>query len=101
MNIIDEYKLLRGAYDGVEETDNYILKEYALRDIRIYIDNFLSCNKISNIEELNDIVDKLPLMNKLQDSLILLNRMNYSLDLILIIKAKISELKSLKRYKLK
>lgn len=93
MNIEDEYKMLMGAYKGIEGLDEYILKEYALRDIRKYIDNFLDKNRIKNINEINEIVDKEPYITKLQDSLLLLNRINYKIDLILLVQNKIRDVK--------
>lgn len=95
MSIEDEFKLLVGAYFGVQEMDEYKLKEYVLKDIEEYIKDFLKLHPLSNLDftkVTEEIKDKLPLKRKLQDSLIALRKINAPLDLILMVKEKIREL---------
>ena len=48
----DTYRYLIGAYFGIEEMDEYKTKEYILKAIKEYIDNFLNTNYIDfNIDE--------------------------------------------------
>ena len=85
-----------GAYYGVKTMDRYDLKEYVLKDIENYIRDFISVNPIDNFDYVNEVelVNKnASLITKLQDSLIILPRINADLDLILMIKSKIRDLK--------
>ena len=85
-----------GAYYGVKTMDRYDLKEYVLKDIENYIRDFISVNPIDNFDYVNEaeLVNKnASLITKLQDSLIILPRINADLDLILMIKSKIRDLK--------
>lgn len=91
---IDMLKIMIGAYYGIEEIDSYKTKEYVLIEIKKMINNFLEEHKdITNYNELDLEVSKLPSINKLQDSLILLNTMDVSFELVLLVKQKIQELK--------
>lgn len=96
MTLEDEFKLLVGGYFGIREMDEYKLKEYILKDIEEYIKNFIALNPILNYDYRSvaeDIQDAFPLKSKLQDSLLVLRKVNGSLELILMIKEKIEELK--------
>ena len=96
MTLEDEFKLLISGYYGVHEMDEYKLKQYVLQDIEKYINNFVSLNPIINSDYFKiaeDIKDKVGLKIKLQDSLLVLRKVNGPLELILLIKKKIEELK--------
>lgn len=96
MNLKDEFKCMVGAYYGVREIDEYDLKVYVLKDIENYIKDFLSITPIPNFDyykEAEIIENKLSLKTKLQDALIILHRMNASMELILIIKRKLRNIK--------
>ena len=96
MTLEDEFKLLVGGYFGVYEMDEYKLKEYVLSDIEKYIKNFITINPIPNYDYFSvaeEIKDKVTLKTKLQDSLLVLQKINGSLELILMIKGRIAELK--------
>ena len=96
MTLEDEFKLLISGYYGVNEMDEYKLKQYVLQDIEKYINNFVSLNPIINYDYFKiaeDIKDKVGLKIKLQDSLLVLRKVNGPLELILLIKKKIEELK--------
>ena len=95
MKLEDEYKLLVGAYYGVQEMDEYDLKVYVLEDIKDYIKNFIETSPISgyNYDYMAECFkSELSLKTKLQDSLILLNRINGPIELILMIKKRIKDL---------
>ncbi len=92
----DEFKLLVGGYFGVQEMDEYKLKEYILKDLEEYIKNFVALNPISGYDYVGiaeEIKDKVSLKIKLQDSLLCLRRVNAPLELIFMVKARIEELK--------
>ncbi len=96
MNLKDEFKCMIGAYYGVRSMDEYDLKVYVLKDIENYIKDFISNNNINdyNYEEESEIINKeLSLKTKLQDSLIILQRMDASMELILLIKRKLRQIK--------
>ncbi len=94
MSVEDELRLLIGAYFGIQEMDEYKLKEYILKDIEEYIKKFVELHSLASIdvkEIAEEIKDKVPLKRKLQDSLIALPKMDGPLDLILMIKEKLNE----------
>lgn len=92
----DTFRYLVGAYYGIVEMDNYELKEYILKDIEGYIRTFLKDNLIPNFDyetEAREVENTLPLKTKLQDSLLVLPKVNASMELILLVKAKLKELR--------
>ncbi len=96
MNIKDTFKYLVGAYYGIREMDNYELKEYVLKDIENYIRDFVKDNYIENFDyekEARIIEDEMELKTKLQDSLIVLPKVNASMELVLLVKARLKELR--------
>jgi len=96
MDLKDTYKYLVGAYYGIQEMDNYALKEYVLQDIKAYIDNFIEENPIKDFnyeEEFIKINDELSLKTKLQDSLLVLPKVNASMELVLLVKQKLKEIR--------
>ncbi len=97
MNTKDTYRYLIGAYYGVEEIDEYKTKEYILREIEDYIDNFLEENYIDfDIEEERKDVEKNVLLyTKLHDALIVLPKIKAPIELTLLVKDKIQELKNM------
>ena len=95
MKLEDEFKLLVGAYYGVEEMDEYALKVYVLKDIEDLIKRFIEISPISGYDYEKMALkfkEEVPLKTKLQDSLIILNRINGPIELILLIKNRIKEL---------
>lgn len=96
----DQFKLLVGAYYGVCEMDEYDLKVYILKDIENEIVSFIRENKIDGfnyVEEARKLEDTLSLKTKLQDSLLVLHRIHAPLELILLVKSRISGLKDMKK----
>jgi len=96
MELIDQFKYQVGAYYGIQEMDEYDLKVYILKDIENYIKNFLEQNPIPNInyrEEARKIEDEVPLITKLQDSLLILPKIDAPIELTLLVKKKIKEIK--------
>ena len=96
MSLEDQFKCLVGAYYGITLLDEYNLKEYLLNDIKNYIKDFVETNemdkgkcKISSEKYEKELSN----ITKLQDSLILLNKMNANIDVILLVKKKIKDLK--------
>ena len=83
MDLKDTFRYFVGAYYGVSEMDNYELKEYVLKDIEEYIKEFIKDNPIKDFDY----------RRELQDSLIVLPKVNASMELILLVKAKIKELR--------
>jgi hypothetical protein len=96
MDLKDTYKYLVGAYCGIQEMDNYPLKEFVLKDINDYIEQFIEENPIPNFDyekEREQINEELSLKTKLQDSLLVLPKVNASIELILLVKARLKEIK--------
>ena len=96
MDLKDTFRYLVGAYYGVSEMDNYELKEYVLKDIEEYIKSFILENPIKDFNyrsEASLVNDELSLKTKLQDSLIVLPKVNASMELILLVKARLKEIR--------
>ena len=73
-----------------------MINEYVLKDIENYIRDFININFVEGfnyLKESEDVLDNVSIITKLQDSLYLLNKMNASMELILLIKNKLKELK--------
>ena len=92
MNTYNELKLLYGAYYGVMSMDEYINKEYVLKDIKKLINTFIEKNNMYYYDEVKEDALKQTLKVDLQDSLIVLKRINASLELMLLIKEKIRKI---------
>lgn len=96
MTIEDTYRYMISAYFGVREMDSYDLKEYVLKDIKEYIDDFVKQNPSTNFDfekETEKIKDEAPLKTKLQDALSLLNKMdNAPIELTLQISQRLKKL---------
>ncbi len=90
----DTYRYLIGAYFGISEMDEYRTKEYVLKEIRDYINNFINNNIIDfDIEKEKDDVDKnVSLDVKLHDALLVLPKINAPIDLVLLVKSRIKEI---------
>ena len=93
MNTYNELKMLYGAYLGVSDMDNYKTKEYVLKDLKKAIDEYIEKYNIYYHDEVEAEAKKQTKITNLQDSLIVLKRMDASLELMLLIKEKIRELK--------
>lgn len=96
MKLEDQYRCLIESYYGIEEMDEYDLKVYVLKDIEEYIKNFVEEYKMANFDykkESEYIKDNVSIKTKLQSSLIVLNKMNGPMELILLIKKRLKNLK--------
>lgn len=91
----DQFRYLVGGYYGVTYMDEYPLKVYVLKDIENYIRDFVEVNPIDDfdyIKEAKAIEEKVSTITKLQDSLIVLQKMNASMELVLLVKARIKKM---------
>lgn len=96
MKYDDRFKYLVGGYYGIKAMDEYKSKLFVLKDIEKYIIDYVKLNKEENIDYKNiaeEIYEKESLKEKLQDALILLNEINGPIELVLMIKLKIKEIK--------
>ena len=96
MEFDDPYKYMISGYYGIELLDEYKDKQYLLKDIREYINNYLEDNRIPNVDYeaiKNEIERNNTDIDKLQDALLLLNDMNAPMEASITIRQKISELK--------
>lgn len=94
ITLLEEFRLLLGAYYGVDEMDEYGTKVYVLKEIEEYIKDFIATNPTldCDYEEECRSIENLPLKRKLQDSLYLLHKMNAPFDLILLIKKRLKNI---------
>ena len=94
MSILDTLRTLISGYLGIGEMDEYTSKEYILKEVSDYIDEYMTENRLDEsvyIEEKNNL-EKLSLDRKLQDSILVLNMIDGPIDLKLLIRNKLSEL---------
>ena len=95
----DQYRYLFSAYYGVIEMDEYDLKVYVLKDLENYIKDFIDVYPIDNFDyrkEAQKIEDEVSLKTKLQDALLVLNKINGPIELSLLIKKRLKEIKEKK-----
>lgn len=95
MSLEEEFKLLVSGYYGVYEMDEYQSKVYVLKDIEDYIKEFIEEYRIPNYDykEVAEEIEKEPLKTKLQDSLLILNKVKAPLELTLLIRNRLNEMK--------
>lgn len=91
----DRFKYLVGGYYGIKSMDDYQSKLYVLKDVEKYIKDY--CNSGEEKYDYKSIAEEIyantSLKEKLQDSLILLNDMKGPIELVIMIKQKIKEIK--------
>ena len=89
----NEFRLLIGAYNGVQMMDGYDLKVYLLKDIQEEQKKFLKEHPLPNfdIEQESQTIQNRKPSSKLQDAVIVLNRMNASRELIHMIRMRLKE----------
>lgn len=95
MELRDQFRYLVGGYYGVTYMDDYPLKVYVLKDIENYIRDFIEINPIDNFDykkEAELVEQELSEITKLQDSLLVLQKINASMELVLLIKARLKRL---------
>lgn len=97
MTLEDNFKLLVSGYYGVYEIDEYGSKTYVLNDIENYIREFIKEFPLSNYDykKVAQELESLPLKTKLQDSLLVLNRIKGPLELTLLIRNRLNDMKKI------
>lgn len=93
---MDTFRYLVGGYYGISEMDNYDLKEFILKEINDYIKDFASENFNDDFDyetEFKKVEDELSVKTKLQDSLLVLQKIDVPLDLILLVKQRLKEIR--------
>lgn len=95
MTLEEEFRLLVSGYYGIYEMDEYKLKAYVLKDIENYIREFIMEYPIPNCEyrKVAEEVEKNSLKTKLQDSLLVLNKVKAPMELILLVRQRLNEMK--------
>lgn len=95
MKYDDRFKYLVGGYYGIKAMDEYQSKLYVLKDVENYIKRYVELGD-SNVDYkkiAEEIKDHESLKEKLQDSLILLHDIDGPMELVLMIKLRIKEIK--------
>lgn len=94
MTLEEEFRLLVSGYYGVYEMDEYELKAYILKDIEDYIKKIVCTFPIScDYYKIANNLESLPLKTKLQDALLVLNRVDAPLELTLLIRNRLNEMR--------
>ena len=92
----EQFRNLVSGYFGIENMDSYSSKVYILKNIEDYIKDFIEINEIDDVDfykEVEYVKNNVSLIRNLQDSLLVLPKVKTDLELILMVKHKIKELK--------
>ena len=93
MTLEDTYRMLYSGYLGISEMDEYTSKEYILKEVSDYINEYINSYHLSlNFQQIKDELDRQDLIRKLQDAIIVLNMIKGPLELTLLIRKKLKEL---------
>lgn len=95
MTLEEHFKLLVSGYYGIVEMDEYSSKVYILHKLEDYIKDFIEEYPLPNYNYRATAleIEKIPLKTKLQDSLLVLNKIQGPLDLTLLIRTRLNEMK--------
>ena len=96
MTVEDQYRYMISGYLGIREMDSYDLKVYILKEMEEYFHDFMEQNPSQDFlfqEEWDRIEKEVPLRRKLQDALLVLHYIEAPMELILLVKKRIKELK--------
>ena len=95
MTLEDSFKLLVSGYYGIYEMDEYSSKVYVLKEIEKYIREFIKEFPLSNYDykTVAEELEKTPLKTKLQDSLLVLNKIQGPMELVLLVRKRLNEMK--------
>ncbi len=92
----DDIKYMCSGFIGIKTLDEYPRKVYVLSDARNYIMEYVKDSNFIDFD-FDDFCYQMEReythLEHLQDALLLLNRINGPMDLVLLIKPKIAELK--------
>lgn len=94
MTLEQEFKILVSGYYGVYEMDQYKSKMYVLKDLEEYIRSFVKTYPLSNYKDIASEIENEPLKTKLQDALLVLNKVKAPLELTLMIRNRLNEMKN-------
>ena len=93
MSLEETYRMLYSGYLGVSEMEEYKSKEFVLKDIADYIDNYISTYNLSlDFDKIKEELEKQEIYRKLQDAILVLNMIDAPLELTLLIRLKLKEL---------
>lgn len=95
MTLEDNFKLLVSGYYGIYEMDEYLSKAYILKELEKYIKEYIEEFPLTNYDykKTAEEIEKQPLKTKLQDSLLVLNKIKGPLELTLLIRNRLNEMK--------
>ncbi|MCH5166684.1 MAG: hypothetical protein J1F35_02205 [Erysipelotrichales bacterium] len=95
MKYDDNFKYMVGGYFGIKTMDEYQSKLYFLKEAEEYIKRYVevSGQDLDYKKIAKEIENNESLKEKLQDSLMLLNDMKGPIELVILIKRKIKEIK--------
>lgn len=90
------FNYLISGYYGICEIDDYDLKEYILSDVKNYIEKYIEdhFDDSINYRLVAEVIEKeYTILEKLNDSLLVLREIDGPMELIIMIKRKIREIK--------
>lgn len=96
MTLEEEFRLLVSGYYGVSEIDEYTSKYMFKGYRRLYSQFYTTLSNTNRLLQIADELEKLPLKTKLQDALLILPKVKGSMELTLLIRARLNEMKSSK-----
>lgn len=90
------FNYMISGYYGISEIDDYDLKEYILKDVRDYIEKYIEEHFDDSIDYklVSEVIDKeYTILEKLNDALLVLKDIDGPMELIIMVKRKIREIK--------
>ena len=90
------FNYMISGYYGISEIDDYDLKEYILKDVRDYIEKYIDEHFDDSIDYklVAEVIDKeYTILEKLNDALLVLKDIDGPMELIIMVKRKIREIK--------
>ncbi len=96
MNHKDTFRCFVSAYLGIQELEEYSLKEYILQDIEHALKKMIQLpvkEKIDYEKEIEQIKQDQNFKTNLQDCLIVLPRINAPMEVVFLVKEKLQKIK--------
>ena len=90
------FNYMISGYYGISEIDDYDLKEFILNDVKEYIEKYINEHYDNSISYrlVAEVIDKeYTILEKLNDALLVLKDIDGPMELIIMVKRKIREIK--------
>lgn len=91
--IINMYRMIISAYQGMQMMDEYDLKVYVLKNIDDYRKYYIKENNLKlDFTKEEELISERDKKSKLQDTLIVLNKINASMEVVHLVKERLNRI---------